>query len=144
MTSRNRLRDAIEYIANNIALCSHTQELLNNLHWEYEVAHDDKIADEIKMQKLILDVSMKTRRAAMKHLVDTFPSWDDRMWCSAKHAIAWWMYATECKDWSNDNFWLSEQQTAYDLMVMCVSKLLDDPLDICWRCKQDKNLTNNI
>lgn len=137
-TSRLRVLDAVELIANQIALSSHCQELINELMSDYELEPTEDLSIKIKNQQSILAQSIRLRRMVMENLLVSFESSDKELRCTFKHAVASYMYATECAHVSGQNIWREDiQQRAYIQMIQVLSMFLGVEVQLCGRCLQD-------
>jgi hypothetical protein len=120
-TSRHYLIDLIEMIANDIALVSHYQELLNSMKEE-----DAEEYARIFQQSI---EAIDRRRDAMLYLQNKFtknPRKD--YWCIVKHSIASYQFATECLNAEPSPEIASLQQKSYDAMIqnLCVFLGIDE------------------
>lgn len=111
MTSRHYLIDLIELIANDIALLSHYQELMNS--------YDDENLDEYnrlfeKSQKVL-----ERRRHSMRILENVIEKQPNNKYrCIVKHSIASYQFASECMYADMTNIELKKiQQSAYEDMI---------------------------
>ena len=137
-TSRLRVLDAVELIANQIAISSHCQELINELMSDYELEPTEELSTKIKNQQSILAQSIGLRRMVMDNLLVSFESSDKELRCTFKHAVASYMYATECAHVSGQNIWRETiQQRAYLQMIQVLSMFLGIEPQLCGRCLQD-------
>lgn len=137
-TSRLRVLDAVELIANQIAISSHCQELINELMSDYELEPTEELSTKIKNQQSILAQSIGLRRMVMDNLLVSFESSDKELRCTFKHAVASYMYATECSHVSGQNIWRETiQQRAYLQMIQVLSMFLGIEPQLCGRCLQD-------
>jgi len=129
--------DALELIANQIALASHLQELISNWLSELETASSElkelKIKD-IAENQVLLENAIKIRRMTMDKLLDDKSNKD--MWCAAKHALWSWMYALEVYYANKEMFEIAKLAT--EQMFQVVSKFLWEEMTTCWRCLFDK------
>lgn len=141
-TSRARLIDAVELIANDIAQASHIQEKINNIEQDLELWEWDEKGLLVKKQDLILLLSdvVKRRRDTMTTIKEAFPEWDGDFWCSLKHAIASYWYATELY-YANENFY-PIQRSSYETMIEVISSFIWVEITSCWRCLHDQLLSN--
>ena len=133
-TSRHRLIDTVEYIANNIALASHFQEILNS---EMDESFDKSWIEEQRNK------SIEDRRNAMQKIKDEF-IWDPHLWCILKHSIAMYGYATEML-YANkrDTTFIALQQNANDNLFIVLSKFIGEEVTTCGRCFNDMILNQN-
>lgn len=141
-SSRSWVLDAIEALINLIALASHSQELLNTLVYDYSLevntSKKKEIEDQIHMQYQILNDSVDMRRDLTSQIKSEFDC-NEKMWCSFKHAIAQYWYATELmyayKDSEHKPFYENYQQRAYELCMGIVWLFLWlDEIVPCARC----------
>jgi hypothetical protein len=90
-TSRSAILDSIETLINLIALCSHSQELLNTYVYDHKESTDAKKREELEglidIQYQILNDTIDMRRDLTSQIKLEFDS-NEKMRCSFKHAIA--------------------------------------------------------
>lgn len=142
-TSRGWLIDAVNLICEQIALASHCQELINT--YTNEMGNEDDevsiqaLVSKIQLQEQILKTSLSIRREVMSRIYQTHP-WDHNNWCSLKHAIGAYWYATECMYANPDDvIWQQFQQKCYGNMVGVLWLFCGlDELILCSRCLEDE------
>lgn len=134
MSSRWWILDAIELLANQIAMVSHLHEMISERRLE------DKDTEELEES---LERYISSRRSLMGNLYKKFPG-DKDYRCMFKHAIASYQYATELleADYSEENYLLREDM--YWEMVWIASKFFGVEPTPCWRCLSDELLSKNI
>lgn len=73
-TSRSTIIDAIELLTNQIALCSHCQELINTYISDLKIATTDtereNFVKKIDQQKIILEKAIEFRRSLTARLFE--------------------------------------------------------------------------
>ena len=137
-TSRLRVLDAVELIANQIAIGSHCQELINEYMADYDLEPTEDLRIKLLHQQNLLWQSISLRRMIMDNLLQSFEESDKNFRCSFKHAVASYMFATECAHISCQNIWWEViQQRAYYQMIQVLSLFLGIEPQLCWRCLQD-------
>jgi len=136
-TSRLRVLDAVELIANQIAIGSHCQELINEYITDYELEPSEELKQKIINQENILAQSISMRRMVMENLLEIFESSDKNMRCTFKHAVASYMFATECVQAATSICRSDVQQKAYLQMIQVLSMFLGVEPQLCGRCLQD-------
>lgn len=136
MTSRWRLIDAVNLIAEEIAFASHCQELINNAQQEW----DTKTIDH---QRDLLQNSINNRRKIMWMIKEKYKDHNKNLWCSLKHAIWAYQFATECLYADQDNEHRREiQQNCFDQMVKTLTLFCwIDEIVTCSRCLEDMLIT---
>jgi tRNA(Glu) U13 pseudouridine synthase TruD len=139
MISPNRLRvlDAVELIANQIAIGSHCQELINEYMSDYELEQTEELKQKITNQQSLLSQSITMRRMVMENLLEIFESSDKELRCTFKHAVASYMFATECAQAATSICRGDIQRRAYLQMVQVLSMFLGVEVQVCGRCLQD-------
>lgn len=146
--ARPDILDTIELIANQIALCSHFQELINVLRVDIKSEEDEVKGKEMfeKMNKLVglLNESVTMRRSLMTQL-ESEVAVDHTMWCAVKHAIASYQYATEILyAHPKEVIYQVNQQRAYEQMIQVLSLWTGQEMVTCGRCWLDAlNETND-
>lgn len=131
-TSRHWIIDAIELIANDIALASHYQELINS-RWDYQLS--EKQSETVW---LVLQSSIQRRRNLMSLIEKEFPKWDKKFWCALKHSIGIYIYATELLYANPLSLKFKEiQQNAYEDMIIVLSLFTWKEINVCGRCLLD-------
>ena len=136
-TSRLRVLDAVELIANQIAISSHCQELINEYMSDYELEQTDELKQKIIDQQNLLSQSVTMRRMVMENLLETFESSDKNLRCTFKHAVASYMFATECAHAATAICRGDIQRRAYLQMIQVLSMFLGVEVQVCGRCLQD-------
>jgi tRNA(Glu) U13 pseudouridine synthase TruD len=136
-TSRLRVLDAVELIANQIAIGSHCQELINEYMSDYELEQTDELRQKIIDQQNLLSQSITMRRMVMENLLETFESSDKNLRCTFKHAVASYMFATECAQAATAICRGDIQRRAYLQMIQVLSMFLGVEVQVCGRCLQD-------
>ena len=132
-TSRNRLIDAIEYIANLIAYSSHLQELID---WYW--TNWDILLEDFHFAVAELESSIQDRRDMMQLIKDQFKG-NEKIWCKVKHAIAWYWYMTEILYADLNNSKIKElHESASKRMYRTVSKFIWWEVVACWRCLSEQ------
>lgn len=140
-SARPDILDTIELIANQIALCSHFQELINVGRVDIKSEDDADVAKEMFAKVMqyteLLENAVELRRALMKKLEEEVAI-DNKMWCSVKHAISSYQYATEIYyAHPEDNIYLRFQQNAYEQMIQVLSLWTGQEMVTCGRCWLD-------
>lgn len=143
-TSRLRVLDAVELIANQIAISSHCQELINEFMSDYDLEPTEELKQKIIDQQSILSQSITMRRMVMENLLETFESSDKNLRCTFKHAVASYMFATECAHAMTAICREDIQQRAYLQMIQILSMFLGIEPQLCGRCLQDILLGKQI
>lgn len=142
-TSRTPLIDAVELIANQVALSSHLYELLGFLQKEQQAEFSADRDTEMQEVLSIIERTTQSRRDLMSAIEKQYKT-NDHYWCAAKHAIAAYGIACELHQaYSND---VELKNTYFDIMVVnqqtlyiVLSKWLGlDEVVICGRCISDK------
>lgn len=136
-TSRLRVLDCVELIANQIAIGSHCQELINEYISDYELEPTAELKQKIINQENIHAQAITLRRMAMENLLEIFESSDKNLRCTFKHAVASYMFATECLQAATSICWSDIQQRAYLQMIQVLSMFLGVEPQLCGRCLQD-------
>lgn len=143
-TSRHWILDWLEMIANQIALSSHSQELLYNYYVDIKSTDSsdqyESIAKKIEKETKLLEESIEIRRNMMQNILDNFDWYDHDQWCKWKHALYVWCTATEVyyADINNSSKWLIAQHS-YEQMITITSQILGlETLERCGRCMADK------
>jgi len=142
-TSRLRILDAVELIANQIAIVSHCQEIINELMADYETEPSEKLQQQLMDQQSIMHQANTIRRMAMDSLLNSSDETDKNQWCVFKHAVWSYMFAMECSHvlWQSIDR-ANIQERAYMQMLQVLSMFLGVEPQLCWRCLADI-LTNN-
>lgn len=141
-TSRQWILDAVELIANLIAMSSHAQELINIYTIDFNGASEseqDDIISKINEQKIFLSEANRIRRNYMSALEKEFGA-EKQLWCEFKHAVGTYGFACEVYAANPSNPVLEGgQQDCYELMNKVISAFLNlDELLPCGRCLADK------
>lgn len=140
--------DCIELIANQIAISSHFQELINESRSDYLLEPTDELTTKIGELQRLNDKAIQIRRVAMENLLESFKDSDKKMRCLAKHSIGAWEYALECSQANPESIAMGELQLdAYYQMLQIISMFLWIEPQVCGRCLQDILLTkdtNNV
>lgn len=136
-TSRLRVLDAVELIANQIAIGSHCQELINEYMTDYELEPTEELKQKIINQQNIFAQALSLRRSIMENILQIFEWSDKNQRCLFKHAVASYMFATECKDAATSICREDIQQKAYYQMLQVLSMFLGVEPQLCGRCLQD-------
>lgn len=135
--------DLVEAIINQIQIASHCQELLHFYFIEYKKSEDKTFIELMDIQQDILDNSIKIRRDMMEQL--KMEGWDEKMWCSVKHAFAAYWFSLEVHYAKPDNFaykFLAQQ--TYEQMITILSLFVWVPeIVTCWRCLCDQLIEKN-
>lgn len=142
-TSRGYLLDALESIANLVALSSHYKELIQDLTQTHELSGDETVLDKIEQIKSLLSESVALRRDMMSQLEEEFKAQKDQ-WCAVKHVLASYITAWEVYDATKDPKWAQIALRATDLMSKEVGLWLgiDGELESCMRCMADRLATS--
>lgn len=132
-TSRNWLIDAIEYIWQLLAYCSHLQEIVDSF-WENDVI-------SIEDYQLAIDwikSATADRRQMMQKIMDDYNG-NNKLWCAVKHSIFAYTLATELlyADMNNDTF-RQTQKSAAIRMYNTVSAFIWTEVVSCWRCLSEQ------
>lgn len=139
--ARPDILDTIELIANQIALSSHMQELVNVAVIDIETAEDDGIAKmhwaQKKLYETVLQGSVDLRRKIMQKLESEVAK-NPKLWCAVKHVIASYQYATEIAyAHPEDIDYKKIQQEAYEQMIQVLSTWTGEEMVTCGRCWLD-------
>lgn len=138
--SRWRLLDAIQLIAEQIALASHCQELINEYTIKFqETPQEIELLTKRFEQMEILTSILQSRRELMAKIYQTHTG-DHNQRCSLKHAIGIYQFATECL-YANqaDPFRQDLQQKSYQNMIGILGLFCWIPgLITCARCLEDE------
>lgn len=143
-TSRLWILDAVELIANQIAIVSHCQEIINELMADYETEPSEELQTKLINQQSIMHQANNLRRTVMDSLLNSSDESDKNQWCVFKHAVWSYMFAVECShvSWQSidrDNI----QEKAYMQMLQVLSMFLWVEPQLCWRCLADILINNN-
>ncbi len=144
--ARPDILDTIELIANQIAICSHFQELINvgrvDIEHEEEAAKATEMYEKTQKIEILLFHAVELRRKLMSQLEQEVAV-DHKMWCAVKHAIASYQYATEVMYAHNGKVkYEKNQQEAYEQMIQVLSLWTGQEMVTCGRCWLD-NMTEN-
>jgi hypothetical protein len=120
--------DAIELIANQIAIVSHCQEIINDLRLDYstetDITNKENLIKEISNQELIKNQANSMRRNIMENIKREFENSNDKLWCTTKHAIASYMFAVEVASANNSIERDEFQAQAYVQLIQVLSLFL--------------------
>jgi len=147
-TSRWRLLDAVNLMAENIALASHYQELLNVYRFDVDNAADElqilELNTKIENINTLLSSCIKIRRDIMSEIDRQF-QWDKQIWCAFKHSVWSYQYATECLYANQESLFRKDmQQKCYEDMVSVLWLFCGlKELIACSRCLEDQLLDSN-
>lgn len=137
-SSRLRVMDCVELIANQIAISSHLQELINENKSTYLLEPTDELLTKVGELERLNNAAIAIRRSAMETLLISFEDSDKNMRCLAKHAIAAWEYALECSQANPTSVAMEQLQLdAYYQMLQTISMFLGVEPQVCGRCLQD-------
>jgi len=140
--------DCVELIANQIAISSHFQELINEETSNYSLEPSDALITKIGELQRLNDAAISLRRKTMEDLLLSFEESDKNMRCLAKHAIGAREFALECAQANPTSLGRRDiQQDAYYQMLQIISMFLWIEPQVCGRCLQDILLTkdtNNV
>ena len=131
-SSRSRIVDAVEYIANNIAMASHLQELINSSD------NEEVTSEMIAIARPRIQSLNKSRRELMWEIRDLYNG-NMHLWCALKHAIAMYGYATELLYADTENVAFARiQQWASETMYETLSQFIGEEVTTCGRCFNDE------
>lgn len=131
-SSRSRIVDAVEYIANNIAMISHLQEVINS-------GDNEEVTEEmISIARPRIQDLNESRRELMTEIKKLYNG-NMHLWCALKHSIAMYGYATELLYANPDNIAFAKiQQWASETMYETLSQFIWQEVTTCWRCFNDE------
>lgn len=133
-----RVMDCVELIANQIAISSHFQELINEEQSNYDLEPTVELLQKIEEFKRLNNSAITLRRKAMEDLLLSFEDSDKNLRCLVKHSIGAWEYALECSQANPSSLWWEQiQQDAYYQMLQIISMFLWVEPQLCGRCLQD-------
>lgn len=136
-TSRHYVIDAIQMIGSLVAECSHLQEIVNSYWTNDEITSDDAMFCVERIREC-----NDIRRWIMDKIKNDFNG-NMHYWCSLKHAIEIWQYATEIMYANMDDTYLVHvQHKASDMMYSILSKFINQEITTCWRCMNDVLLSD--
>jgi hypothetical protein len=120
-----RVMDCVELIANQIAISSHFQELINEEKSNYLLTPSDELITKIGGLERLNSAAIAIRRSAMEVLLLSFEDSDKNMRCLAKHSIGAREYALECSQANPTSIAMEQlQQDAYYQMLQIISMFL--------------------
>lgn len=124
--------DACEALANLIAMCSHVRELLTD-------ELDDEEREALEMYYKYLLEKRRTLQSKIEKVIDKT---DGHYHCILKHALAYYMFASELEDADGELFkWLMDEWS--EALNFALSLIAKEEVTLCSRCLADKILDNN-
>jgi len=140
-TSRDWLIDAVEYIWQLLAYCSHLQEIVD-WYWENETITIEEYQFAIEW----IISATQDRREIMQVIKDRYNG-NDKLRCAVKHSIFAYTLATEIlyanMNW--DRQFQVLQKSSAIRMYKTLSKFIGTEVVTCGRCLSDQinDLENN-
>lgn len=125
MTSRAWLLDLIHKIGEELALCDHLAE---------------KLEDE--NSKKLYCATLASRRKDMLLLTESVKDPNLEYWCEFKHAVKAYTLAVECYDAEQNEKTYEQVENTADILAGVITLFLGLEFKPCARCLNDKLLAN--